>query len=68
MKRKGIIGSITFIGFTIAWVIFFSFWIKNNYVDNKELEGIPHNYWIPDADTSDEYRMWITGDGDTIWE
>ena len=62
----------------------------------KELEGIPHNYWHPSWDEdnprtiipngegtitygdtltdsirwneSDEYKMWITGDGDTIWE
>ena len=26
-------------------------------------EGIPHNYWYPDEDV-----MWITNEGDTIWE
>ena len=73
MKRKNIIGGITFIGFTIFWIIFIGYWINNNYYDNKPLEGIPHNYYHPDVwdkDTvSDEYeKMWITGDGDTIWE
>jgi len=33
--------------------------------------GPLYNYWVP-KDTveveSDEYRMWITGEGDTIWE
>ena len=42
----------------------------------------PYNYWLPsdtlrdsvtrgvsiDPIQSDEYRMWITGNGDTIWE
>ena len=36
-----------------------------------------HEYWLPSEDTtqinntvsySDEYRMWIGGNGDTIWE
>ena len=72
MKRKNIIGGITFIGFTILWIIFIGYWINNNYYD-KPLEGIPHNYYHPDVwdedNVSDEYeKMWITGQGDTIWE
>jgi len=46
-------------------------------------QGIPNNYWVPtskedtdwtgttqgeDTTYSDEYVMWITGEGDTIWE
>jgi|8_EtaG_2_1085327.scaffolds.fasta_scaffold84616_3 hypothetical protein len=36
-----------------------------------------HEYWLPGEDTnkindtlsySDEYKMWIGGNGDTIWE
>ena len=64
MKRE-YIGAITFIGMTILWIIVMDLWMKPLPEPTK---GIPHNYWIPDTDTSDEYRMWISGDGDTIWE
>ena len=57
--------AITFIGMTILWIIVMDLWMKPL---PEPTEGIPHNYWIPDTDTSDEYRMWISGDGDTIWE
>tara|TARA_R100001463_G_scaffold55442_2_gene107030 strand:- start:866 stop:1060 length:195 start_codon:yes stop_codon:yes gene_type:complete len=64
MKRE-YIGFLTFIGMTLLWAI-----VMDHCMEPlpQPTEGIPHNYWIPDADTSDEYRMWITGDGDTIWE
>ena len=40
--------------------------------------GPNYNYWVPEDTVedwnemhyieSDEYQMWITGEGDTIWE
>ena len=59
MKRK-YIGGITFIGVTIAWVIIFTYVMPE---PKTPTEGIPHNYYYPDEDV-----MWITGEGDTIWE
>ena len=60
MKRKEIIGIITFIGFTIIWVLFFTYVMPKAELPK---EGIPHNYYYPDEDV-----MWITNEGDTIWE
>tara|TARA_R110001592_G_scaffold46870_4_gene149034 strand:- start:767 stop:1006 length:240 start_codon:yes stop_codon:yes gene_type:complete len=59
-----------FVGITlcVVWVV--------SYLPNPTppTEGIPHNYYHPKVwghDTThypDEDVMWVTGDGDTIWE
>ena len=70
MKRKQIIGAIVFIGVSALWVILFIYILPE---PKPPKEGIPHNYYHPDVwaedNVSDEYeKMWITNEGDTIWE
>jgi hypothetical protein len=54
------IGALTFIGFSILWAIIFAYVMPE---PETSTEGIHHNYHYPDEDV-----MWITGQGDTIWE
>jgi hypothetical protein len=42
------------------WVILFIYILPE---PKPPKEGIPHNYYYPDEDV-----MWITNEGDTIWE
>lgn len=60
MRRKQIIGGMVFIGISILWVILFTYILPK---PKPPTEGIQHNYYYPDEDV-----MWITSDGDTIWE
>tara|TARA_R110000782_G_scaffold177876_1_gene268774 strand:- start:91 stop:345 length:255 start_codon:yes stop_codon:yes gene_type:complete len=64
-----------FIGITLCFIWAIGFLPKTN----QPTEGIPHNYYHPKVwgdgvitkDTTnytDEDVMWITGEGDTIWE
>jgi hypothetical protein len=71
---------IAFIGITLCFIWAIGFLPE----PNPPTEGIPHNHWVPTnkedkdwtgtsqgKDTTtylDEDVMWITGDGDTIWE
>ena len=59
---KKYIGALTFIGFSILWVIIFKYVMPEPKYDFPN-EGVIHNYHYPDEDV-----MWITGDKDTIWE
>tara|TARA_R110001583_G_scaffold60401_4_gene179454 strand:- start:1212 stop:1448 length:237 start_codon:yes stop_codon:yes gene_type:complete len=60
---------IGFIGLTLCFI-----WAIGFLPDPPPTEGIPHNYYHPKVwghDTTqylDEDVMWITGEGDTIWE
>ena len=60
MRRKGIIGGVVFIGVSVLWVILFIYILPK---PKPPTDGIPHNYYYPDEDV-----MWITSEGDTIWE
>ena len=60
MKRKQIKGAIVFIRVSALWVILFIYILPE---PKPPKEGIPHNYYYPDEDV-----MWITNEGDTIWE
>ena len=55
MKREHI-GAITFIGMTVLWILVMDYCMEPL---PEPTEGIPHNYWTPDADSSNT---------DTIWE
>jgi crotonobetainyl-CoA:carnitine CoA-transferase CaiB-like acyl-CoA transferase len=51
-------------------VVIISMLIIDTSPNTPDQPGPPHNYWMP-VDTlecNDEYRMWIGGNGDTIWE
>ena len=78
-KYKDYLGLMFFMIFTVAFVIGL---MKLMPPPKPPTQGIPHNYWVPtkedtdwtgttqgeDTTYSDEYVMWITGEGDTIWE
>ena len=62
-----VIVAVVLLACTIGFVAFMS--NKAATYETKTLEGIPHNYWTPgDATYMDEDVMWISADGDTIWE
>ena len=67
MKRyKDYLGRICFIIITIAFVIVIKMLSPELPIPT---EGVPHNYWTPgDTNYMDEDVMWITNNGDTIWE
>jgi hypothetical protein len=61
------------IGIGVTLIFFLPLFKTNPTTDIKPT----HEYWLPGEDTtqindtlsySDEYKMWIGGNGDTIWE
>ena len=53
---KNYIGIITFMGFTIAFIILFSYLTPE---PKQPTEGIPHNYWFPHDLDSLLQNEWI---------
>jgi len=43
---KKYIGPITFFGFTVLWALFFVYVAPKS---DQEMQGIPHNFWVPDV-------------------
>jgi len=75
----GIIKITLLIGATFTLVIVINSVIRGDKIEPGKTYGPTHNFQYPKSDEvmnevdmdcgdSDEYKMWIGGDGDTIWE
>ena len=65
----GIIKITILIGGVFTLVIVLNSVIRGDKIEPGKTYGPTHNFQYPKQDVeSDEYKMWIGGDGDTIWE
>ena len=76
----GIIWGTVLLGGIFTLVIILNSVIRGDKLEPGQKYGPSHNYEVPiksddimedidmDCGGSDEYQMWIGGDGDTIWE
>ena len=60
MNKKINLYPLLLILITIILIVLFGYIVPKPKLPT---EGIPHNYYYPDEDV-----MWITSEGDTIWE